>query len=606
MFTPKVAKTQKKAAESPTGKLAPQRSTFAARSFGGGAVEQAQMLQRSIGNQAMLRLMAQLASRSVRNEPGGDHEQEVAPENMAALEASRGVAWDFSKIPVFPPVRPNLARSPLSFTAAPSQLSRKSTVYEELQRDPVSPVAPDRIAPPIVHRVIGSSSRPLDHGSRNRFAPYFGSGLDAVRVHADSEAAASARAVRADAYTVGRHIVFGAGKYDPGTASGDGLIAHELAHVAQQRGQDPGPSHLSVAEADSVAEQEADRAAGVALSGSRPTGLTNSGPSLCRLPAQTDGQNPESETAGEQNVAAVSTDLQRAADQLRAGDSRPGPIVPLTFDLLSLFLRMGPRQPSLPSKFKGSPYIEIKGHAFIKGSTDTNEVDPNDVTQGQLGDCGLHAAMLAIARVNPQAIKDLITEKGDGTYDVTLYFKDHFWNNKTPHVINVKPTFPTDKAGNPLFSQPGDKGPDGPELWAMLIEKAFAMHAGGYDEAEGIWDRDALDLLSKADADELPASVNFLSEEMMGKLINAKLTSGHAVTANTSQSRWDRWTRSDADDKEIQTLGIVMNHAYSIVAVDESAKTLDLRNPWGFQHLTGLTFTAFRKYFNTWSWAKVK
>ena len=564
------------------------------------------MLQRSIGNQAMLRLMAQQVSRSVRNEPAGDHKQEVAPENMTALEALRGVAWDFSKIPEFPPGRPNLARSPLSLIAAPSQLSRESTVYEELQGDPLAPAAPDRIAPSIVHRVIGSSGRPLDHGSRNRFAPYFGSGLGAVRVHADSEAAASARAVRADAYTVGHHIVFGAGKYDPGAASGDSLIAHELAHVAQQRGQDPDTSRLSVDEADSVAEQEADRAAGIVLSGSRPTGLTNSGPSLSRLPAQTDDQNPESETAGEQNVPAVSTDLQRAADQLRAGDSRSGPIVPLTFDLLSLFLRMGPRQPSLPSKFKGSPYTEIKGHAFIKGSTDINEVDPNDVAQGQLGDCGLHAAMIAIARVNPQAIKDLISEKADGTYDVTLYFKDHFWNNKTPHVINVKPTFPTDKAGNPLFSQRGDTGPDGPELWAMLIEKAFAMHASGYDEAEGIWDRDALDLLSKADADK-EQSVTDLPEAAMGKAIHAKLTSGnYAVTANTSQSKWDEWTRSDADDKEIQTLGIVMGHAYSIIAVDESAKTLDLRNPWGFQHLTGLTFTAFRKYFNTWSSAKVK
>jgi hypothetical protein len=558
MFAVKIAKPPAKAAETPTSKLTPQRSTL-------------------VGHR------------------GHDHEQ----------ERSRGVSWDFGKMRVQSPDAPNLARSPLSLTAGPSQLNRKSTVHEELPPDPLSPAA-EHIAPPIVHRVIGSSSRPLDDGSRSRFAPYFGSGIDAARVHTDSEAAASARAMRADAYTVGRHIVFGAGKYDPGTAYGDGLIAHELAHVAQQLGQEPGPGRLGVADADSMAEREADRASGKALSGSRPTGLTNSGLSLSRLPAQTDDKDPEPATAGEQNVPPVSTDLQRAADQLRAGDSRPGPIVPLTFDLLSLFLRMGPRQPSLPSKFAGSPYTEFKGHAFIKGASDNNEVDPNDVGQGQLGDCGLHAAMIAIARVNPQAIKDLITEKGDGTYDVTLYFKDHFWNNKTPHVINVKPTFPTDKAGNPLFSQPGDKGPDGPELWAMLIEKAFAMHAGGYEEAEGIWDRDALDLLSKADVDK-EQSVTDLPEAEMGKAINAKLVSGnYAVTANTSQSRWDKWTRSDADDKEIQTLGIVMGHAYSIVAVDESAKTLDLRNPWGFQHLTGLTFTAFRKYFNTWSSAKVK
>ena len=49
-----------------------------------------------------------------------------------------------------------------------------------------------------------------------------------------------------------------------------------------------------------------------------------------------------------------------------------------------------------------------------------------------------------------------------------------------------------------------------------------------------------------------------------------------------------------------------MTHAYTIVAVDESAKTINLKNPWGFQDLTGLPFATFRKYFHTWSAAKVK
>jgi hypothetical protein len=326
--------------------------------------------------------------------------------------------------------------------------------------------------------------------------------------------------------------------------------------------------------------------------------------------AQAEDQGLAPRVDGEREAGAallpVSDKLQAAADQLRAGDSRPGPMIPVTLDLLSLFMPQAPRKPSLPSKFKGAPYKEFKGRAFVKGAADANEVDANDVTQNQLGDCGLHSAMIAIARVNPQAIKDLITEKADGTYDVTLHFKDHIWSDKTPHVINVTPTFPTDAAGAPLFSQRGDVGPDGPELWAMLIEKAFAMHAGGYDNAEGIWDHAALDLLAKADADK-EQKVTALTEAEMGKAINAKVSSGaHAVTANTSQSRLDEWTRSEAGDKEIATLGIVMIHAYAIVAVDEAAKTLDLRNPWGYQDLKGLSFSVFRKYFHTWSSVKVK
>jgi len=57
-----------------------------------------------------------------------------------------------------------------------------------------------------------------------------------VRVHTDEKAAQSARAVNALAYTVGNHIVFGAGQYAPARAEGRRLLAHELTHVIQQGG----------------------------------------------------------------------------------------------------------------------------------------------------------------------------------------------------------------------------------------------------------------------------------------------------------------------------------------------------------------------------------
>jgi hypothetical protein len=57
-----------------------------------------------------------------------------------------------------------------------------------------------------------------------------------VRVHVDAQAAESARQVSAAAYTVGSHIVFGDGRYSPGSSSGRRLLAHELTHVIQQGG----------------------------------------------------------------------------------------------------------------------------------------------------------------------------------------------------------------------------------------------------------------------------------------------------------------------------------------------------------------------------------
>jgi hypothetical protein len=66
------------------------------------------------------------------------------------------------------------------------------------------------------------------------FEPRLGFDLSNVRIHAGSRAAASARAVGARAYTVGRDVVFGAGQWAPGTEPGRRLIAHELTHVVQQ------------------------------------------------------------------------------------------------------------------------------------------------------------------------------------------------------------------------------------------------------------------------------------------------------------------------------------------------------------------------------------
>jgi hypothetical protein len=66
----------------------------------------------------------------------------------------------------------------------------------------------------------------------------------------------SARAVNAQAYTLGRDIVFGEGRYKPGTNEGRRLIAHELTHVVQQQ-HIPRPTHLTVASPSNASEQEA-------------------------------------------------------------------------------------------------------------------------------------------------------------------------------------------------------------------------------------------------------------------------------------------------------------------------------------------------------------
>ena len=155
---------------------------------------------------------------------------------------------------------------------------------ESLQRTASSEGSERNSVPPIVHEVLSSPGQPLDKQTRtfmeSRFAQDFsrvptrtasisrasltigpandplereadrvaedviqspasvlpGSQADfsGVRIHTGPQAAASSRAVNAKAYTVGQHIVFGEGRFAPGSSAGQKLLAHELAHTVQQ------------------------------------------------------------------------------------------------------------------------------------------------------------------------------------------------------------------------------------------------------------------------------------------------------------------------------------------------------------------------------------
>jgi hypothetical protein len=75
--------------------------------------------------------------------------------------------------------------------------------------------------------------------TRDYFEKRLGHDLGGVRIHAGERAAASARGIDAAAYTLGSDIAFGAGRWQPDSAAGQRLLAHELAHVVQQGGGNP-------------------------------------------------------------------------------------------------------------------------------------------------------------------------------------------------------------------------------------------------------------------------------------------------------------------------------------------------------------------------------
>jgi len=74
---------------------------------------------------------------------------------------------------------------------------------------------------------------------RSSFQARLGSPLGEVRLHTDPEAGRLARSIGAEAFTSGHHVYFAPGRYAPTTPAGMHLLAHELVHVAQQRGAGP-------------------------------------------------------------------------------------------------------------------------------------------------------------------------------------------------------------------------------------------------------------------------------------------------------------------------------------------------------------------------------
>jgi hypothetical protein len=120
-------------------------------------------------------------------------------------------------------------------------IQRKCSEYEEdeektLQTKATPNQAEHFSVPPIVHEMLRSPGQPLDPATSASMETLFGYNFSRVRVHTDAKAAESARAVNAQAYTIGHDIAFGLRQYAPRTPEGKKLLAHELRHVVEQYG----------------------------------------------------------------------------------------------------------------------------------------------------------------------------------------------------------------------------------------------------------------------------------------------------------------------------------------------------------------------------------
>ncbi|MDY0059699.1 MAG: C2 family cysteine protease [Myxococcota bacterium] len=246
---------------------------------------------------------------------------------------------------------------------------------------------------------------------------------------------------------------------------------------------------------------------------------------------------------------------------------------------------------------KDAKYEEVKGEAFVKGANEKAEADPSDVKQGSLGNCYLMAGLAAIANTDPDVLKNMIKDNGDGTYTVTFYLKENrigVFSSGSKVSITVTNQFPM-RNGQPAFAKKGDSGNSGPELWVMLIEKAWAVHQGSYEDSRGSkvkMDTDIMAYMTGKKSESVYCSSTSESE-MLKKMLAAN-EGGHPMTAGMPQ----KTKVSDDVTKAAEEKGLYFNHAYTVMSVDKEGKNIILRNPWGSSDPKSMTTADVKKIFN--------
>ncbi len=155
---------------------------------------------------------------------------------------------------------------------------------------------------PVLDVVSSGGGSPLDVDTRAYMESRLGHDFGDVRVHTDSRAHDSARAVNAHAYTVGSNIVFQRDKYDPSSTEGKTMLAHELTHVVQQRSGpvdgSPAGGGIQVSDPSDRFEREAAANAERAMSGPAPAPVSASAPAVQRQDAPPEEEQEEEPVQG--------------------------------------------------------------------------------------------------------------------------------------------------------------------------------------------------------------------------------------------------------------------------------------------------------------------
>lgn len=188
----------------------------------------------------------------------------------------------------------------------------------------------------------------------------------------------------------------------------------------------------------------------------------------------------------------------------------------------------------------------------------------NDIRQGQVGDCYFLSTLSAMAKVNPNAIRQSVVDLGDGTYAVQFV-----GSGGAKNFLRVDNDLPTTtwSATTPVYAKLGA----GDSMWAAILEKAFAFFRrsqGSYASIAAGWMSEAFSAFGGASSSIWKSGVSSAGDLL--NQISTMVSAGKSVTV------------AFADVPS--GLPVVGNHAYTFDAIitnPDGSRSIRLRNPWG-------------------------
>lgn len=193
-------------------------------------------------------------------------------------------------------------------------------------------------------------------------------------------------------------------------------------------------------------------------------------------------------------------------------------------------------------------------------------VDPNDINQGQLGDCYFLAALSSLAEFEDR-VKALFVTKEINSAGIYLV---KFFINGSETLVAVDDYLPVKPDGKPCFATCRDG-----EIWVSILEKAWAKLHGTYARTEGGLPCFAANHVMGVPSESFPHAAVEGTDDFYDMLKSADERNFTMMAASRGQG------------ENRNSEGVISGHAYSLISIKEFThqgkliRLLRLRNPWG-------------------------